>query len=394
MGDPMLSFILNFYRPIVSLGVLLLLTLSGTLRAAESTAKEESTVPVGYEDAAEPPERKPKKKTLKKSLKKKGPAKKNEPKAIEEKKKERADVPAGYGDADQAGKPQKTRRPVAVPAKLRVAKDAKAIGKEKKKVENNPQLKALVVQMRGQLKPYFAGELTFAKTVCEPDAKQLKNMKSLATPALEQALRSLAIQQGGQMGWGGAFGRNQNKQADILDDFELAAGQIVSQVFPPETVASYQEEQGHRKVFRARAGAMALVANLDGKFHLAKPQRKALTDSLQKVWQRSWQRYMQIMGHNPQFFPPVPDKAVVPHLNAAQVKQWKSMQRQSIGFHWQNLNINHGLFRNMKQEVEWFKEPVEKEIAEAGGFVQALVEGDVAFVIEAVGNEKEEEEEK
>ena len=86
----------------------------------------------------------------------------------------------------KAGKPQKTRRPVAVPAKPRVAKDpkaiAKAIAKEKKKVENNPQLKALVAQMRGQLKPYFAAELSFANTVCQPDAKQLKKMKRLATP--------------------------------------------------------------------------------------------------------------------------------------------------------------------------------------------------------------------
>ena len=103
MGDPMLSFISNFYRSFVFLGALLLLASLGTLRAAETVTKEESTVPVGYEDAAEPVERKPKKKSPKIGLNKEGPAKKKKPKPIEEKKKERADVPSGYGDADQSG---------------------------------------------------------------------------------------------------------------------------------------------------------------------------------------------------------------------------------------------------------------------------------------------------
>ena len=214
-------------------------------------------------------------------------------------------------------------------------------------------------------------------------------MKRLATPALEQALRSLAIQQGGQMGWGGAFGRNHNKQTDILDDFELAAGQIVLQVFPPETVAAYQEEQGHRKAFRARAGAMALVAHLDKNYRFTKPQRKAITDSLQEVWQRKWQMYLQYMGSNPQFFPDVPDKAIVPHLNRAQVKQWKSKQRQNIHLGWQNLNMNHGNFRNLKQEVEWFEEPIGKEIAEAAGFAEMLIVREVAIEVEEDEEEQE-----
>ena len=193
------------------------------------------------------------------------------------------------------------------------------------------------------------------------------------------------------MGWGGAFGRNQNKPKDILEEFETAAVEIVSQVFPPETIAAYQEEQGHRKSFRARSGAMALVAHLDSNFRFTRPQREAITDSLQKAWQRNWQSYLQLMVHNPQYFPDVPDKTIVPHLNRAQIKQWKSRQRQNIHLGWQHLNNrNHGIFRNLNQEVEWFEEP--KKGALNGGMVRLEIVGGVAVAIVEQADEKEPEE--
>ncbi len=383
MGDAMF----RIFQSLVFLVAILLLAPIGTLRAEEKKpkeiSKEKPAVPVGYEDAAEPTNKGAKQEIS-------GKPKKQEADAEEK----QSDLPSGYEDAPKSGtrKKKKARRRVVAPAAQQPVRDAKAIAKEKKQVEANPQIRALVAQMRQQLKPFFAVELTFAKNVCQPNPEQLKKMKARATPALEETLRSLAIQQGGQMGWGRAIRGIPKQPRDILEQFEEAADQIVAEVFPPETVAIYQAEQQHRKAFRARAGALALVAHLDTKFRFTAPQREALSDSLQEAWQRSWQRYLQFMPSNPQFFPPVPDKAIVPHLNPVQVKQWKSMQRQDIGFHWQNLrNLNQGNFRNMNQEIDWFGEP--EKNAQRVGFAAGLIRGEVNIIVgEAVEADEEEQE--
>jgi len=365
MGDLML----RYCQSLVFLCAVLLLAWLGTLRAAE----EQPEVPVGYAEAAAPKE------------------KESQQQAID------ADLPIGYQDASQAGtrKKKKARRPAQVPEAAQPVRDAKAIAQEKKIIAANPQLQAIVAQMRKQLQPFFAVELTFAKNVCQATPEQVKKMKVLAKPALEQVLQSLAIQQGGQRGLVRAWGGRQQQPKDILEQFEVAASRIVTEIFPPETVAIYQDEQRHRAEFRAKAGAMALVAHLDTKLRFNSRQREYLTDSLQSQWRRSWQRYLQIMDSNPQFFPPVPDQAIVPHLNGVQVKQWKNRQRQDLGFHWQNLNMNQGQFRNMKQEVDWFEEPGKpEENAEMAEFAAVLIEQDVALVLKEAVEAEEEEQEK
>ncbi len=372
---------INRFQSVISFIALLFLAFPSTLCAEENT-KEKADIPSGYEEAAEP-----------KNPKREKPKPKKEMSTNPKKEKPGTNLPTGYEDAakPETRKKKKAKKKNEAPPVTKPVRDKKRIAKEKKKVDGNPQLKALVVQMQQQLKPYFAAELSFANTVCQPDPNQLKKMKALALPALVQTLRSLAIQQGGQMGWGGGFGRNQRKAKDVLQQFEDAASQIVTEVFPPETLAIYREELEYRKEFRAMAGALAMVAHLDSKFRLTVPQREALTDSIQEVWQRSWQRYLQIMVGNPQFFPPVPEDAIVPHLNPVQVKQWKSMQRQDLGFHWQNLhNFQHGLFRNLKQEVDWFEEP--KEGALNGGVVRLEIVGGVAVAIVEQADEEEPEE--
>ncbi len=324
MGEPMA----NLCRGFVFLGALLCCALLGAVRAAEETPKEKSEVPAGYEDATEP---------------KKAEAEREEPMKEEAAAEEvEAEVPAGYEDAGKAEKRKKRARlPAAVrPAMAKIDAD-------------NPQVQALAAQMQQQLKPYFAAELSFARTVCQPNAEQLQKMKDRATPELERTIMELAMQQAPQMGLGLGWPGAQPQKKDIREQFEIAASKIVSEVFSPEVVEKYEEEQSHRLEFRARAGAMALVAHLDKRFRLSQTQREALTDSMQEGWQRQWQAYLQFMGNNPEYFPPVPDETILPHLNEVQAKQWKSMKRTNIGFGWQHMN-NHGIFREMKQEFDWF----------------------------------------
>jgi len=127
---------------------------------------------------------------------------------------------------------------------------------------------------------------------------------------------------------------------------------------------------------------MALVAHLDTTYRLSPAQREALTHSIQEVWQRNGQRYLQIMSNNPQFFPPVPDEAVLPHLNDIQTKQWNSRQRQSLGFSWQN-SLNYGLFRNLQQANDWFEKPAENVAGNGAGVLQFFAPA-VAAAVELV----------
>ena len=213
--------------------------------------------------------------------------------------------------------------------------------------------------MRAQLKPLFGAELTFAKQLCEPNEAQIQQMKAMAKPELETALQKFAIQQapmmGIQLGGRRVQNRKQLEAENIFNAFESATDRIVAEIFPAEEVALYREEQAERKAFRARSGAMALVAHLDSQFRLSQQQREDLTDELQESWKREWQHYLQILPNNPQFFPPVPNNLIVRHLNDVQAKLWRGLNKHQLGMHWQNL-VNQGQFRNFKPEIDWFED--------------------------------------
>lgn len=310
---------------------------------------------------------------------------------------EKPDVPVGYEEAGQAGKQQKrVRRRIVVPAVPQANNEAELVADDKL-FAKNPQLEALVEQMRPQLQPIFAAELTFAKDVCQPNDEQFQIMKTQATPELERALRTFALKQAPMMGIqiGARPIRRQRQQAsDVFEIFESSANRIVTNVFPQETVAIYQEEQKHRHKFRAESGAMALVAHLDTRFRLSQDQREQLTDSIQEVWQREWQTYLQYLASNPQFFPQVPDDAIVPYLNEVQAKQWSTMQRQTIHLGWQNLN-NRQFFRGMKPEIDWFEKQEQKArgLGGVGRFFGVDVQDVVVEIVEEAVLEIIEEEE-
>ncbi len=327
----------RYCKPTVLFLAMLASAFTASTRAAEEATEKKAETPTGYEEA--------------------GQSKKRAKKATPSDKKEKAKAPVGYEEAGQADKSRKRVRKKVV-APLLPPSDKQEQPDAGKLFEENPQMKALIEQMRPKLQPLLAAELTFAKTVCEPNREQFKKMRAQAAPALEKVLRSFAIQQAPMVGvriGGGRIRVRGQQPKEIYDDIEKAASRIVSSVFPEETVKIYQDEQNHRREFRARSGAMALVAHLDTQYRLSQDQRKKLTDSIQQVWQRQWQHSLQYLPSNPQFFPPVPDDAIVPHLNEVQAKQWQAMQRHHIGFHWQNINNNH-LFRKMKPEIDWFKD--------------------------------------
>ncbi|NOY42680.1 MAG: hypothetical protein GXP26_12700 [Planctomycetes bacterium] len=330
-------------KPAVFILAMLTLAFTTSTRAAEEAEDKKAETPTGYEEAGQAGK-------SKKRAKKATPSDKKREKG-------KAEAPVGYEEAGQADKSRKRVRKKVVAPLVPPPAEQEQLDDEKL-FEKNPQLKALIEQVRPKLQPLFAAELTFAKTVCEPNQEQFKKMRVQAAPELEKVLRSFAIQQAPRMGIqiGGKQIRHRGQQTPkIYEDIEKAASRIVSDVFPEETVKIYQDEQNHRREFRSRSGAMALVAHLDTQYRLSQDQRKELTESIQQVWQRQWQHSLQHLANNPQFFPQVPDDAIVPHLNEVQAKQWQNMQRHQIGFHWQNINNNH-LFRKMKPEIDWFKD--------------------------------------
>jgi hypothetical protein len=346
----------------------------GALQAVENRVLEKSDVPMGYEEAA-----KPEKAVTDDPQEKKANTEKQTREAAPE-----VDVPIGYGEASKAKSaqeqdPKKRAVPVVQP------EDAvEGQAQQENIFAANPQLQAVFVQMQQQLKPFFAVELTFAKTVCQPSPKQIIQMKRRATPAFDQVIRSLAIEQG----------RGQGQQKDVGEQFEAAAGQIVAEVFPAETVLVYQEELRHRAEFQARVGAQSLVSHLDTQLRLNASQREALADSIQAEWQRGWLIYVQFLENNPEFFPPVTDQAILPHLNKDQAQQWKGMTRGNVVLGWQHLNMNRGVLREIKQEIDWFLEPGEEpqgEVEAKGFGGKGLLQGFQVLLQKAVAAGREEQ---
>lgn len=191
----------------------------------------------------------------------------------------------------------------------------------------DPNIRKLEQQYLPQFQPLLKPELAFIQRVCRLNKEQHDQIKTSADQRLRVAVKEYAIAQNNMR-----QGRRIRAQS-LPDPRKLVQQQLaklVKQKLSAEQAEAYQQECDKRNAHRKRATVLSLVAKLDEELVLTVEQREKLIESLTSNWQDAWVGSLQVLIHNQQYLPHLPDQLVVPVLNETQKTIWRGSQKHSI----------------------------------------------------------------
>lgn len=246
-------------------------------------------------------------------------------------------------------------------------------------LKKQPQFAAHVQQQRSMVEWTVGGDLTFAARACEATEEERAQMRAAAQPALRRILVQVAKSMRAQFGLG-PFINNRKAQSARKQRRECVEEVLTAVYWPekddgqekPTQFVAWEEACKERDAYVFEANSRVFVNALNERLFLDKDQRTALTKSIAEVWKDEWLAYVNIMIHNPEYFPNIPSKALKPHLTEEQYQVWKGMPKTQMGvMAWQNNGTG---FFNMGQNQKknpWFDDKGKKN-AKVGGAAQAI----------------------
>lgn len=173
-------------------------------------------------------------------------------------------------------------------------------------------------------------ELAFVKRVCQPEREQYEEIATATRGRVRPAVREYAV----------ALNRIQRGRARAGDHAVLQPGTVLQKEVAavlkaklrPDQVKQYEEECTWRTARRRRAVAMNLVVKLDEELGLTPEQRAKLIESLTNRYQENWEQWLQIMQHNPELMPQIPNDCVLTVLNREQRDVWMRLSKSNVSF--------------------------------------------------------------
>jgi len=241
--------------------------------------------------------------------------------------KQEADVPQGYEDAEVA---DEARPAVDVPVEDGGALIDVLVGA----LEENPDPN--VANLERQYLPQFQRllkpEVAFIRRVCQPNEEQHSQIVKSADQRLRLAVREYAIAQN-NMRRPRVIGFRARSMPDPRKLVQQQLAKLVKLKLSAEQAKAYQQECDKRNAHRKHATVLSLVAKLDQELVLTAEQRGKLIESLSSNWEDGWLQSLQILVHNHQYLPNLPDSDVVPFLNETQKTIWRGSPKHSIT-HW------------------------------------------------------------
>jgi len=192
----------------------------------------------------------------------------------------------------------------------------------------DPNVANLERQFLPQFQPLLKPELAFIRRVCHLNKEQHDQIAKSADQRLRVAVKEYAIAQNNMRQGRGRFRAQSMPDPRKLVQQQLA--KLVKQRLSTEQAEAYQQECDKRNAQRKRAAVLGLVAKLDEELVLTVEQREKLIESLTSNWQDAWVQSLQILIHNTQYLPHIPDQHVVPFLNETQKAVWRGAQKQSM----------------------------------------------------------------
>ncbi len=289
-------------------------------------------------------------------------ARPDEPAAVEEKK---AEVAA----------PVLVPAPTAPLAAAPAAENATGEKEEEKKNNNDPfaelmrkhpQFGQHVQQVRNSVEWTFGSDLSLAARVCEATLEEKLKIKHLAQAEVHQLLVVSAEQMMRQF-MPQRRARNRAIEEKKLPSFRKmryeATKRILTAVYPPNDgeengdptkLDRWEEQRVLRERYIVEANTRVFVGVLNKRMLLSNDQRTKLTDSIASHWDDQWESYIRLIVHNPEFFPPIPDVAIVPHLTKPQRTAWNAMTKSTVGFTFGQVNVLQGMFQDARKRNVWF----------------------------------------
>ncbi len=181
-------------------------------------------------------------------------------------------------------------------------------------------------QFLQQFRQLSKTELSFVRAVCQPNAEQLKKIKTASEAALKTAVKKFAeiqkkMQQGIRAG----------EQSEWPDPRKLMSDVLLKSVkesMSAEQAKRYETELEKRAAARKRAALLNFVAKLDKDLVLTADQRGKLTEALDKNWKDSWCHQLEVFMYGDSYFPALPDAQVIPVLTEKQKQIWNGIPKQ------------------------------------------------------------------
>ncbi|WP_165219867.1 hypothetical protein [Aquisphaera insulae] len=242
-----------------------------------------------------------------------------------------------------------------------VAQKRAADRKAAQKKAEEDALEAQAAQYVPQLWPMFRAEYYFIRNACDLDKGQRLAVARLGAEAAKKAARGFVEAQQKMMRGGWRPGMDQPNPRRIM---EAELRKSVSPLLTPQQRSRYEQEVDRRAAGLKQMIIDNLVAKLDGDLVLTADQRTKVAEGIAANWKDSWGQSIEMLQNIDNFFPDVPEKAVMPYLTENQKVAWRRIPRNS-GVFW---GIS---FNGIVQENDPLDDPellqAQKESAEKQG---------------------------
>jgi len=235
----------------------------------------------------------------------------------------RADEPKAAVKKAADAKPAEAEPKAEKPAEAKKAADAH-------EAQIDAQIQQRIPQFTQQCRPILTTELNFIRQVCDLTPEQRPKIKAAGEASLKEAALKMA-----ELRCGGV--RVQNAQPDPLRIIRESVATALQETLTPEQMAKYQAEATQRVALRKRAAIRCVVARLDGTLCLTAEQRDKITQSITAGWQDKCEQWLMLFVYGDQYFPMVPDKHVVSHLDADQKSVWSGLQK--VEYHYYSVVV-------------------------------------------------------
>lgn len=181
-------------------------------------------------------------------------------------------------------------------------------------------------QFLQQFRQLSKTELNFVRTVCQPDAEQLKKIKAASEVGLKVTVKKFAeiqkkLQQGVRAGEQPQWPDPRKLMSDVLL-------KSIQETMSDDQVKRYEAELEKRLSARRRAALLNLVAKLDKDLVLTGDQRGKLSEALNSNWQDAWCHQLEVFMYGDSYMPVLPDAHILPSLTEKQQQIWTAIPKQ------------------------------------------------------------------
>ena len=191
---------------------------------------------------------------------------------------------------------------------------------------------AMMQQFLQQFRPHLMEELGFIRLVCSDlTAEQRPKIKEAGEAGLKKAAKQMADLQNRQ---NRGLGFQPNAQPEPRKMIREAIAKALKETLTPDQMQRYTREANDRTAHRKQAAFLSVVSRLDGNLYLTPEQRDAIFENIASNWQEKWEQWLMFSAYGNEYFPTIPDKIIVPQLNAEQKSVWNGLQKIELGGWW------------------------------------------------------------